>query len=150
MVESRYFADDGDIERMKRTKGSAGATLKDPNYTYDRNGNRTTDERGTHLFNARQQLVRWTRAKGPKAGSSVKYTPNGAGAVVEEVDEFGDDTTTTYTYEGDRLTEATASQDGALDTTATYGYDPNGFGNLERISQEGASARSMATTRSGG
>lgn len=86
VVETRTFGDDGDILSMRRTKGSAGAVLKDQGYVYDDNGNRTRDERGEHLFNARRQLIEWTRAQGPRAGTTVNYTLNGAGAILAEDD----------------------------------------------------------------
>jgi len=46
---------------------------KPQSYAYDGNGNRTTDERGSHVFNARDQLVMWRRGPEQKieAGSLV-------------------------------------------------------------------------------
>jgi RHS repeat-associated protein len=136
VVESRWFADDGDILRMRRSKGSTGAVLKDQQYVYDDNGNRTRDERGTHVFNARRQLVQWTRAQGPRAGSTVSYGLNGAGAILRREDG-ANGRVETYSYRGDRLYSVTASEPGKLDATARYRYDPDGFGNLVRVEQPG-------------
>ncbi len=138
VVETVSFLDDDRLASMKRTKGDAGATLKDLTYTYDRNGNRTQDERGTHLYNARDQLVRWTRGNGQSkpAGSTVKYTLNGSGAITLREDSVNE-RVETYTYVGDRLRTVRATETGASPSTATYYYDEDGFGNLERIVQPG-------------
>lgn len=88
MRERLYFDNDGRAARMVREKG--GEELKDRSYSYDPNGNRTSDERGSHLFNPRHQLVCWTRGaqnatQGRPAGSTVDYTLNGAGATLKKV-----------------------------------------------------------------
>ena len=70
--------------RMRRQRPSdAAATFsKDQEYTYHVDANRTKDERGTHVYNARDQLVQWTRAGDRRyGGSSVSYTVDGAGRV---------------------------------------------------------------------
>jgi RHS repeat-associated protein len=135
VVESLSYDDAGDLIGMRRTKGMAGAVLKDQEYNYDPNGNRTRDERGTHIFNARSQLVEWTRAQGPRAGTTVTYGLNGAGAILWQ-DDAG--TRVDYCLVGDRLKSAWAGGACGQGTRlARYLYDPDGFGNLVRIEQTG-------------
>ena len=84
VVEERFHFDDGEMSRMRRQRPSdaAGTFSKDQEYTYDVDANRTKDERGTHVYNARDQLVQWTRAGDRRyGGSSVSYTVDGAGRV---------------------------------------------------------------------
>lgn len=112
-------------------------------YTYDLNGNRTTDERGTHAFNARDQLVLWERGDeqdilGPAGGpSSVSYVLNGSGASLDQYDNGVnqvDHTHNEYLGDSDRLKtiEATDTYEGQTKTTtSTYYYDE--FGNVRQI-----------------
>jgi RHS repeat-associated protein len=140
--EDYTFRDDGRLASMRRSKPN-NDELKNQEYLYDRNGNRRKDERGTHLFNARQQLVRWTRGPDQQRpeGSFVEYVLLGDGRLDVKRDynesspndpfrvddfDYGDD---------DRLDRVEAEEDGKLPSTATYRYDADGFGNVERISQ---------------
>jgi len=121
---------------MRRNKGSAtGAELKNRPYTYDPNANRTTDERGTHQFNPRDQLVKWTRgAKTKSPGSTVGYTLNGSGAIREKLDSAtpGGATKTVFDYlgaNGDRLQKVRASVPSdplVRESSASYSYDEFG------------------------
>lgn len=130
-IEKTYFNDDGRLARMLR------GSEKNQAYTYDENGNRTRDERGTHVFNARDQLVKWTRATGtPDAGLTVDYELNASGAIRRKIDQAASPSVTTYEYTedpapgtkyvGDRLIR---SVQGAQTTT----YDYNGLGDITRI-----------------
>lgn len=125
VAESYFFGSDGQISRMRRQKPPSESFLKDQAYTYDRNGNRTTDERGSHAFNARDQLTRWTK-KGN--GGFVDYELNGSGAITKKTEDDGQagPKTTSYDYVGDRLTKATRG-----DATTTYAYDD--FGAVREI-----------------
>jgi len=86
-VEHRYFDDQGlPVLRTERRTGESEPTSADEDrwhaYTYDRNANRTKDERGTYEYNARDQLTRWTHpgkntAKDPHR--DVTYEPLGDG-----------------------------------------------------------------------
>lgn len=143
VVESLYFVNDGRLTQMVRKKGAT--TLKDQSYVYDNNGNRAKDERGTHRFNARNQLRRWVRAEAAGAkkpvGSEVEYLVNGSGAITKRdfFEKPGDaaNRTETYDYDGDRLTKVTADTPGTGKTTAAYCYDPTGFGEVRRIDDAG-------------
>jgi RHS repeat-associated protein len=129
-IEKTYFNDDGRLARIIRG-------TKDQAYTYDDNGNRTRDERGSHVFNARDQLIKWTRAAGtPNANQTVDYELNAAGAILKKTDQAASPAVTTYEYTedptpgtkyvGDRLIK---SVQGAQTTT----YDYNGLGDITRI-----------------
>jgi RHS repeat-associated protein len=143
--EKRYFLNDRRLKQMVRTKGTD--VRKDQTYTYDDNGNRTQDERGTHRFNVRNQLVEWTRSKaagpGKPAGSRVEYGLTGSGAIKSR-DSFSDSTpgsltrTEDYFYNGDRLTRVEADTPSTSPTSVRYCYDTTGFGEVRRI-EDGAS-----------
>jgi RHS repeat-associated protein len=130
VVEERYFSALGEPALMRRRRGSDSAWgLKDQSYDYDANGNRTRDERGQHEFNARDQLVRWTRgAKQRKPGTTVTYelTPTGAVARKTDSGETATRQVTTYTYDGTRLSK---TEDG--ESESAYSYDD--FGNVIKI-----------------
>jgi RHS repeat-associated protein len=134
-----YYQDDGRATEQRRRKGTAVASAGDQTYAYDRNGNAIRDERGTHEFNSRDHLVRWTRAADRKDGSTtVTYTVNGAGAVTKKSDTAGEfDITTVFHYVGDRLdtSQATAETQTAY---ARYCYDA--FGATTSIRRSDASA----------
>ncbi len=124
--ETRFWFNDGRLAQLRRVT-AGGSVEKDQTYTYDDNGNRTRDERGTHAFSPRDGLIRWTRTKAP-AGTRVFYDLTGSGAIEREQDEAGPDTD--YQYVGDRLDKAVISQSG-VSVTADYRYDD--FGSLTRI-----------------
>ena len=103
-VERTYFTDDTRISRMTRDNQS-GAQVKNQAYTYDENANRTKDERGTHEYNARDQLTRWTRASTySHPGTSVTYDLNASGAMLKSTDESlpAGQQQTTYDYTEDQ------------------------------------------------
>ena len=108
-------------------------------YDYDPNGNRTSDERGKHGFNARDQLVWWKHAagRGANPGALTTYDLDGSGAMKRKVDTGPTGsamTETDFMYDGDRL-EETKTVDGtgatAATSTQTYRYDDSG--NVQRI-----------------
>ena len=140
VTDSWYSYNDGRLSRAKRHRGGTteddgacvsapAAQLKDQAYSYDQNGNRDQDERGSYQFNSRDQVSRWTR--GPRArsypGSSVSYALNGSGAMTEKSDS-GSGAQTAFSYDGDRLTssETTGSDNPAENTTSSYSYDDFG------------------------
>jgi len=127
-VSDRFlYADDGRLaERIRTGAGSASGA---ETYLYDRNGNRTEDERGSYDYNARDQLTRWTRNN----GSSVNYTLDGSGAVTEKEDAG---TTTLYDYTGDRLNWV---KEGTEERTH---FEYNDFGSVEcaRLATQACSA----------
>lgn len=130
-------------ERIRQTPnvdpGGDGSDPAPVSYDYDLNGNRSKDERGTHGFNARDQLVWWKHAAGRGAhpGWLTTYTLDGSGAMTRKVDATGGGSPmveTDFTYDGDRL-EETKTVDRTsvlpLTTTQTYRYDDSG--NVQRI-----------------
>lgn len=147
VVETFSYEPDGRIDRVLRTRNGAGTSVGNQDYTYDRNGNRTRDERGTHSFNARDQLVEWTRAAGRRhAGGRVTYKVSGSGAVLEQKDELdpattADDVTTLYEQKGNRLFRATATGGGQTQR-ARYCYDS--FGALIEIRKSSAGTPSCS------
>ncbi|MEY2430379.1 MAG: hypothetical protein QOC92_104, partial [Acidimicrobiaceae bacterium] len=130
--ELRFYGRHGDLTTLRRQRDGAASAdfLKDQDYTYDPNGNRTKDERGTHDFNARNQLVHWTRGPNQQnPGSDVTYELNASGAIVKKTDtKLPINQTTTYTYVGSRLTKAEDSL-----TSTTFEYDD--FGNVIKSKQ---------------
>ncbi len=124
VTESKYY------ERA----GRLGLRVRDPqtgdtdtiDYQYDKNGNRTKDERGTHSFNARDQLVRWDRKSGD---THVTYGVNGAGAITSKNDTK-DGSSMTYKTIGDRIDSLTVSQSGV---SATYKYEHDDLGNVVKV-----------------
>jgi RHS repeat-associated protein len=116
-----FYDASGQITDKRRSSGALPQT-----YSYDANGNRTRDEKGSESYNSRDQLVTWTRTGG---AGTVAYVVNGAGAVVRSTDSNGPDTVNTL--DGDRLTTATTTPQSGTPITRNYSYD--GFGNLTRI-----------------
>jgi len=89
-VEHRYFGDQGlPVLRTERRTGEDAPTSADEDrwhaYTYDRNANRTKDERGTYEYNARDQLTRWLHPGEETAADlrrEVLYEPAGDGQLL--------------------------------------------------------------------
>ena len=127
VTETWFFANDGRPVRNRRHTDGAPQDefVKDQEYRYDANGNRSRDERGDHEFNSRDQHVQWRRSAdyGQTAGSIVSYEVNGSGAIAEKDD---DGITTRYKYSADRLLTATTGG-----SVSRYHYDP--FGNVKKI-----------------
>lgn len=117
-----YFADDSRRLRFVG-KNKLGSTRRDQAYTYDTNGNRTKDERGTHVFNSRGQLIQWTRGSlSVASGTKVDYQLNGSGAITKKTDTRNGGSTIENTYLGDRLLKSVQTGLG----TTTYEYDSLG------------------------
>ncbi|MDA0178749.1 polymorphic toxin-type HINT domain-containing protein [Solirubrobacter phytolaccae] len=96
-------------------------------FEYDTNGNRVDEYRwnsnhtvkehyNRHDYNSRDQLVKWTRGVDARPvdgetmeGSTVKYKVNGAGAILEQLDEREDNHSikTEFDVTGYRMTSAT-------------------------------------------
>jgi RHS repeat-associated protein len=84
ITENYAYNNDGTIHSDTRSP-SDGKSLT---YGYDMDANRTQDERGSHVFNAQNQEIQWTRG-GPDTqapGSTVNYTLDGDGAVLQAVE----------------------------------------------------------------
>ncbi len=120
-TERWFFQTDGSMARRQRFEQGASTPVEDHTYGYDANGNRTKDERGTHAFNARDQLVRWTKTDG---SPDVVYELNGSGAITKETEGTRVET---HRYAGDRL-DSVEHADGSK---SSYRYDD--FGNVTRI-----------------
>jgi RHS repeat-associated protein len=120
-LERWRYTSRGERSRRERVRKS-GSVAETQDYGYDANGNRSQDERGTHAFNARDQLVEWKK----NSTTTVTYTLNGDGAITQKE---GDGKTTTYVYRGERLISATTG-----DSRSSYRYDD--FGNVVRVRHE--------------
>jgi hypothetical protein len=121
-MESFFYNTNGEISHQNRLKPDGSGLAKQQPYTYDQNGNRKTDERGLHEYNARDQLVRWVR--GP--GEFVDYVLTGNGSVLRKTDSVGPDTT--YQYVADRLAFEfhTGEPDQEDNYSKRYHYDDYG------------------------
>jgi RHS repeat-associated protein len=130
-VERWFRFSDGRLSRLDRKRQGAVDFAKNQAYDYDLNGNRIQDERGSHEFNSRDQLVRWTK----NGGGQVDYVLNGSGAVTSRTDGS---TTTAYHYHdgGERLSHAIVSQGGTSSQT-DYSYS-QGFGDITSYQVQGA------------
>lgn len=117
-----YFGD-GSAALRRRDPRAAGEPTEETTYAYDRNGNRSRDERGDHTYNSRDQLVRWQRAQNLPA-LDVLYEYNGSGAVTRKTENG---TTRDYVMEGDRLVEE------RVGPTTVQAYIHDADGNVERI-----------------
>jgi RHS repeat-associated protein len=148
-TESYYYNAEGDVRQKVRDPDGGAEQTQD--YEYDHNGNKTEDERGTHLFNPRGQLVRWER--GPKYASDdededkdasiVTYERNGAGDVTKKTDSWKpesveSDTVTTFRYHGERLiwSETTRQVTGGESQTTHSDYSYDDFGSVTKIVQD--------------
>ena len=144
--ETTYFNNDGRLSRMLRDpNASSTGAFKNQAYSYDDNGNRDADERGAYVFNARDQLVKWTRkASGPDASKVVDYELNASGAILKKTDQAAATPVTTYEYNpdpdpagaakyiGDRLIRTKHGSE-----SATYSYNP--LGDITKIDQSSGS-----------
>ncbi len=131
-VEREFFFSDGRLARKDRRRvgAPAGSFAKERSYGYDRNGNRTSDERGSHEFNARDQLVRWQK---PNGGAVTTYRLNGSGSILAQT-KGGITTSFTYDADGERLLRATTQG-----VTTTYRYDEGGLGEIVGYDSPGSS-----------
>lgn len=124
-----YFNSRGERSHFERWRRDSTSPARSVAYTYDANSNRTTDERGTHTFNARDQLASWTKP----GGSYTTYELNGDGATTTKVirSSVGGPVTkqVDFVYRGERLRYA----DDAV-VRSVYHYDD--FGNVVRISAQ--------------
>ena len=131
-VERRFAFSDGRLSRMDRRRigAPAGSFAKNRSYDYDANGNRTADERGTHAYNSRDQLVAFDKTNGPR----TTYSLNGSGSITSQ-SKSGQTTTFKYAADGERL--LSASGGGA---TTTYNYDDGGLGEIVGYSVTGGTS----------
>lgn len=124
-VEAFGYFGDGSVALRRRDPRAEGEPTEDTAYEYDRNGNRSRDERGDHTYNSRDQLVRWQQPAGAEVPTlDVLYEYNGSGAVTRKTENG---TTTEYVMEGDRLVEE------RVGTTPLQRYGHDLDGNVERI-----------------
>lgn len=87
ITENLYYYDDGRLSEDTRSSDN-----KDQSYTYDTDGNRMTDEIGSHTYNALDQEVQWTRGSSQdqaNAGSTVSYLLDGTGGLLRQIDSAG-------------------------------------------------------------
>ncbi|EHN12313.1 RhsD protein [Patulibacter medicamentivorans] len=130
-VEERFYDTAGLIRERNVTEPGDTSVSRKRFYEYDKNGNRTKDERGENDYNARDQLTKWQRrrpnpdvnaapanrllmpAKTEKdPGKTTTYDVDGAGRKKKTTDTIviadgGTDVTTevitSNEYDGDRL-----------------------------------------------
>lgn len=127
-VERTFFFSDGRISYKDRKRAGAIGLSKEQDYRYGINGNRIRDERGTYLFNAREQLTQWKRLP-PNDSVVTDYVLNPSGSVRSRTTTG--QATIAYAYEGDRLVSA---QQGTS-TPTIYTYDT--FGNMSGYGVQG-------------
>jgi YD repeat-containing protein len=85
--ENYFYNDDGTISQDNRSSDT-----KAQSYSYDTDGNRSSDEIGTHQFNAMDQEVKWTRGSSQNQanpGKAVTYVLDGTGGMLQQVDDAG-------------------------------------------------------------
>ena len=145
-VEERFeYLNDGRTSRMQRF-APGGSQTKDQGYEYDRNGNRTRDERGQFAFNGRDQLAVWSR---PADGSLVFYEHNGSGALTRRSDGHAPPDYTVFCYQdaagantGDRLAFSKKSLSSSIScgntvTAERTDYEYDQFGSVKTIDPPG-------------
>jgi YD repeat-containing protein len=83
--ECHYYNTAGQASQDVRSSDSENQA-----FSYDTDGNRSTDERGSHAYNALDQEVLWTRGgqNTQDPGGTAAYTLDGAGALLQEVDNL--------------------------------------------------------------
>ena len=142
VVEESFYLTDGRLARVTNS-----ALQKNQAYAYDGNGNRSQDERGSHIYNARDHLIKW-QVKGSQ--EHTDYEVNGSGAVTKRTVSDAQltllNTTTTYTYDGQRLLKETEQEPGPLGArhVRTYGYDELGSVTSIDKSTNGGAATAVA------
>ena len=112
----------GRVRQIDRTPGTSGASPRGHDYFYDNVGNRTHDDEGRYDFNARDQLINWTRKRDtgdPKNSTTVSYEITGSGAMHERTDGS---TSLTFDLKGDQIDHAKALA-GTTSTRLEFGYD---------------------------
>ncbi len=125
-VERTFSFSDGRLSRKDRKREGAAVFAKNQAYAYGINGNRITDERGSYLFNAREQVTRWTRP----SGVVTDYGLNGSGAVLTQATTAQPTITYEYEPDGQRLKAAVSSG-----VRTVYAYDA--FGSMTGYAVEG-------------
>jgi RHS repeat-associated protein len=121
-IDSYLYTTRGEVIRRERKPVSGATETQD--YTYDPNGNRTKDERGTYSFDPRDRMVWWVQGSSQRSpGTAVYYTRNASGDIVSS---NGGGQATTFTYSGERLTKVENSQ-----AVSYYYYDD--LGSVYRI-----------------
>jgi RHS repeat-associated protein len=129
-TSERWFFDNrGAVTRFERQREGQTGLAREVDYEYDDNANRSKDERGTYVFNARDQLVKWTKGN----GQVTEYVLNGDGAMTRKTIDppSGSDVVTIIRYRGERLRWTETN-----DVRDYYRYDA--FGNVTRIIRKGA------------
>lgn len=147
----------GQLHQHDRIKTGDSSDPSPTIYSYDLNGDRTSDERGTEAYNARGQLVRWTHGSGDgvradQHGWSTDYTLNGNGSIIDQLDKDQNGVTQVHAqlaYDGDRLSQVqtdVGSMQPFATTTQTYRYDD--AGDVQRVYQT-SSQPAPATNQTG-
>ena len=125
-VDRMFYFSDGRLSRKDRKREGASTYAKNQPYSYGINGNRTTDERGSYVFNAREQVTRWTRPN----NAVTDYGLNGSGSILTQATTG--QPTITYEYEPDGQRLKAAVSGGAR---TVYAYDK--FGSMTGYALEG-------------
>jgi RHS repeat-associated protein len=130
-------------EASSRRRTPASGSLVQVDYGYDARGNRTTDERGTYEYNARDKLTKWTRGGQAARSGSITYTVAPSGSVTKTVDTYRapgatGDTTTDFTFSGEKLKKTVITLPGASDSPLSSYYCYNDFGSVTSIQSDSA------------
>jgi RHS repeat-associated protein len=126
-----FYNDDGRIARKVRHPHTETGNPVTQDYSYNRNGNRTEDDRGTSSFNSRGQVTTWTRKPAGQITQPkpVLYWVRGDGNFDKKEDK---DSTSTYDIDGGRVkSSTTVSKQAAPTRYDRYCYGE--FGKLEAI-----------------
>jgi RHS repeat-associated protein len=149
-INEQWFYNDNGQEsedvNPSETVNSSGAT-KDQLYTYDTDGNLTQSENGSHLYNALDQEVLWTRGGPytPYSGSTVNYVHDGDGALIEQIANTTQLNATIAGVGVGTVQQQTATQDCSEGTAGQLGQAPTGFCHLDAGRPESA-ATTVTTT----
>jgi len=82
-INEQWFYNDNGQE----SEDTNSSETKDQSYSYDTDGNLSSDENGSHLYNALDQESLWTRGgtNTPFPESTVNYVHDGTGALLEQI-----------------------------------------------------------------
>lgn len=130
----------GRKQRHDRMRSGEATDPESESYAYDANGNRTRDERGTHQFNARDQLTRWDRptdrGRTDRRGWSTSYELDGSGATTKKTERNrvgNEQITSTFALDGERLNSSeTLDRTQAVNVTTKQYFRYDDVGNVQR------------------
>ena len=119
IIESWYFNDDGrESEDVRAPQTGHPSDTISQTFAYDTDGNRITSENGSHLYNALDQEVMWTRGGPYTAGSGAQVSSPGTIGYVHDGDGALLQQTTATDYANIPVMGSTVNE--SLQTTTRY------------------------------